>query len=134
MAGPARPGTIAAAQRSQEERVLKPAQTLDLDHLAAQTAGDKALQREILTLFASQSAEILAILGDPNAMPLARADLAHKLKGSARTVGAFALAEAAEATEAGLRAGNPAPAALKDLSGTAESALAAIRSHLSTLS
>ena len=52
------------------------------------------------------------MLRDDAALPQARADLAHKLKGSARTVGAFGLAKAAEAVETGLRAGDATPRAL----------------------
>ncbi len=68
------------------------AQILDLSHLAAQTGGDHALQREILTLFVRQSQEILTLLQDDDSLPQVRADLAHKLKGTARTVGAFEFA------------------------------------------
>lgn len=111
----------------------KSAQILDLSHLAAQTGGDYALQREILTLFVRQSQEILTLLRDDAALPQVRADLAHKLKGSARTVGAFEFAEAAEAVETGLRAGH-APVALKDLSADADAADAAISLYLTSLS
>ncbi len=107
--------------------------TFDLHHLASQTGGDAALQREILTLFADQSTAILSALDDPSALPLARADLAHKLTGSAKAVGAFALAEAAAAAEAEARAGAAAPDALARLPGACEAALAAIRRRLNEL-
>jgi HPt (histidine-containing phosphotransfer) domain-containing protein len=108
--------------------VHKSAQILDLSHLKAQTGGDHALQREILTLFVRQSREILALLRDEAELPQARADLAHKLKGSARTVGAFGLAEAAEAVESGLRAGTPP--VLDDLATAVEAACAGISQYL----
>ncbi len=111
----------------------KSAQILDLGHLAAQTGGDHALQREILTLFVRQSREILALLRDDAALPQARADLAHKLKGSARTVGAFGLAKAAEAVETGLRAGDTTPPALDDLSSDVDAASAGISQYLMRL-
>ncbi len=112
----------------------KSAQILDLSHLAAQTGGDHALQREILALFVRQSQEILTLLRDDDALPQVRADLAHKLKGSARTIGAFEFAQAAETVETGLRAGHAMPAALKDLSADADAADAAISFYLTSLS
>jgi HPt (histidine-containing phosphotransfer) domain-containing protein len=110
--------------------VHKSAQILDLSHLAAQTGGDHALQREILTLFVRQSREILALLRDDAGLPQARADLAHKLKGSARTVGAFGVAEAAEAVETGLLAGDTTPPVLDDLAAAIEAASAGISRYL----
>lgn len=107
--------------------------TFDPHHLASQTGGDTALQRELLTLFADQSKAILSALNDAAAPLLARADLAHKLTGSARAVGAFALAEAAAAAEAEWRTGTAAPRALARLPGASEAALAAIRRHLGEL-
>ena len=71
---------------------------IDLDHLARQTMGDNALELEVLQMFARQAREsmkeLAACEGD------ARAALAHRLKGSARSVGARAVASAAEALEA----------------------------------
>lgn len=115
------------------EEVAQPVKTFDLHHLASQTGGDTALQRELLTLFADQSAAILSVLHDPAALPVARADLAHKLTGSAKAVGAFALAEAAKAAETEFRAGGAAPGALARLPGAYEAALAAIRRRLGEL-
>ena len=112
----------------------KSAQIFDLSHLAAQTGGDHALQREILTLFVRQSQEILVLLQDDAGRPPVSADLAHKLKGSARTVGAFVLADAAEAVESRLRAGHPTSLALEDLSAAADAAHADISRYLTSLS
>ncbi|MEJ0052988.1 MAG: Hpt domain-containing protein [Methylovirgula sp.] len=125
----------ARAPKAAQGTVLhKSAQILDLSHLAAQTGGDHALQREILALFVRQSQEILTLLRDDDALPQVRADLAHKLKGSARTIGAFEFAQAAETVETGLRAGHAMPAALKDLSADADAADAAISFYLTSLS
>jgi HPt (histidine-containing phosphotransfer) domain-containing protein len=113
--------------------VHKSAQILDLSHLATQTGGDHALQREILTLFVRQSREILALLRNDAALPQARADLAHKLKGSARTIGAFGVAEAAEAVEAvetGLLASGTMAPALDDLAAAIDAASAGISQYL----
>ena len=66
---------------------------LDLDHLSRQTMGDRALEQEVLAMFARQIGtvrETIAAADDRE-----RARLAHALKGSARGVGAFALADCA---------------------------------------
>lgn len=71
---------------------------LDRDHLARYTLGDAALEREVLDLFVGQLPQTLAALqtsADPCAWKLA----AHTLKGSARAVGAWQLADAAERAE-----------------------------------
>jgi HPt (histidine-containing phosphotransfer) domain-containing protein len=70
---------------------------LDLVHLARQTLGDRALEREILALFRIQAQAICRQLAE--AAEGQRADLAHTLKGSARAVGAWQVAERAEACE-----------------------------------
>ena len=70
---------------------------IDLVHLACQTHGDRALESELLALFARQAMQIADKLGVP-AQPgeaQARADLAHTLRGSALAVGAAGVAEAA---------------------------------------
>lgn len=77
---------------------------IDLAHLSRQTMGDKALELEVLQMFARQARESMKELA--GAAEDARAALVHRLKGSARSVGAGALAEAAEALEE-----NPADAA-----------------------
>jgi HPt (histidine-containing phosphotransfer) domain-containing protein len=71
---------------------------IDLVHLARQTLGDRALEREILDLFATQVRAVLARL-EAAAVADARLDLAHTLKGSARAVGAWKVAAEAEACE-----------------------------------
>ncbi len=87
---------------------------LDLVHLSRQTFGDHALETELLALFERQAAQLAGGLAAPRSMgdTGARIDLAHMLKGSARSVGAFAVAAAAEAYETALRAGDPREAAL----------------------
>lgn len=76
---------------------------IDLVHLARQTLGDRELEREILALFVRQS----ILLRDRilNSGVLAeRRDLVHTLKGSARAVGAWSVAKAAENVETALMA------------------------------
>jgi HPt (histidine-containing phosphotransfer) domain-containing protein len=99
---------------------------IDLDHLARMTLGDAALEHEVLAMFAEQSAHLISAMA---ALPAETAALAHKLKGSARGIGAFAVADAAARLEAALRAGDKpasALAALKEAVGEARAAIEAI--------
>jgi len=73
---------------------------IDLDHFEAATFGDRALQDEILTLFEAQAAKLLAIIRDSDGK--ARSEAAHALKGAARGIGAFAVADEAEKIERGM--------------------------------
>ena len=67
---------------------------IDTAHLAQQTMNDAELQREVLLIFIDQLAD--ARQGIPAAEGEDRKRLAHKLKGAARAVGAFALSDCAE--------------------------------------
>ena len=80
---------------------------IDLVHLSRQTLSDGALESELLRLFVVQAQQYSAWLGETFAPGEAakQADLTHRLKGSARAIGAFPLAEAADNYEASLRAG-----------------------------
>lgn len=71
---------------------------LDMEHLARQTMGDRALEQEVLALFAHHIGTILHSI--QLADTAERLRLAHTLKGAARSVGAFALADCAERLEA----------------------------------
>ncbi len=73
------------------------ARPIDLVHLAAQTMGDKGLEIEVLEMFSRQSRRILQDMS--GAAPEALAAAAHRLKGSARGVGAFRVADAAARLE-----------------------------------
>jgi HPt (histidine-containing phosphotransfer) domain-containing protein len=61
------------------------------------TLGDRSLEAEVLSLFERQSAVLLAHMG--KSAPAAVAAFAHTLKGSARGIGAWRIAEAADAVE-----------------------------------
>lgn len=80
---------------------------LDFAHLSRQTAGDRNLEREVLTIFRRQASQVLFQL---EAMhdPLNRLEIAHTLNGSATGIGAWRVATAAQALEAAARAGRPA--------------------------
>jgi HPt (histidine-containing phosphotransfer) domain-containing protein len=66
---------------------------IDLVHLARQTMGDKALELEVLQMFARRARVSMKELAGTEGA--ARAAVAHRLKGSARAVGADAIAAAA---------------------------------------
>ncbi|MVA97633.1 histidine kinase [Nitratireductor sp. CAU 1489] len=70
---------------------------IDLVHLARQTMGDRALEQEVLSMFVQQAQSVRDQIGRSNDKQ--RRFLAHGLKGSARGVGAFIVAELADALE-----------------------------------
>lgn len=85
---------------------------VDLAHLTRQTMGDTMLEREILTLFVVQSqVYLLRLQAAETADEWRRA--AHTIKGSARGIGAWKLADVAEAAEhlKGVPVGEPFRAA-----------------------
>jgi HPt (histidine-containing phosphotransfer) domain-containing protein len=71
---------------------------VDLAHLARSTMGDRSLEREVLALFARQATLLLDRMRQ--AEPASVAGIAHTLKGSARGIGAWRVADAAERLEA----------------------------------
>jgi HPt (histidine-containing phosphotransfer) domain-containing protein len=103
---------------------------LDAGHLAAQTGNDLVLQRDLLNLFAAQSAELMAALR--LAEPCVAGDLAHKLNGSARAIGAFELAGAAIDLETA-RAPEEWKAALEAAAAAHGRALGYIEAYLNEL-
>jgi HPt (histidine-containing phosphotransfer) domain-containing protein len=70
---------------------------IDLDHLARMTLGERSLEAEVLALFDRQATILLAHMRE--AAPQAVAAFAHTLKGSARGIGAWRVAAAADAVE-----------------------------------
>jgi HPt (histidine-containing phosphotransfer) domain-containing protein len=76
---------------------------VDFDHLKRMTLGDAGLEREVLAMFSAQSA---ALVDKLSALPTDARALAHTLKGSARAIGAFAVADAATRLESALAAGS----------------------------
>jgi HPt (histidine-containing phosphotransfer) domain-containing protein len=71
---------------------------VDLVHLAKQTLGDKALEAEILQMFARQARALVQEIASAEAATVTA--LAHRLKGSANAVGAFGVSVAAARLEA----------------------------------
>jgi HPt (histidine-containing phosphotransfer) domain-containing protein len=72
---------------------------VDLVYLSRFTLGERALEREVLELFCTQSFVYLERLNDAQSDKDWK-DAAHSLKGSARAIGAWRTAEAAERAEA----------------------------------
>lgn len=99
---------------------------IDFAHLRTMTLGDESLEHEVLAMFAGQAAELAAALAQ---LPPDAAAIAHKLKGSARAIGAMRVASAAADLETALQNGddpaNPL-AALDDAVGEARAAIDAI--------
>ena len=75
---------------------------IDFEHLQRMTLGDAGLEQEVLAMFSAQSARLVHTLA---AMPADASALAHTLKGSARAIGAFAVADAAARLEAAIARG-----------------------------
>ncbi len=71
---------------------------VDLVHLARYTLGNRALEREVLELFRTQSEIYLARLKEAGTEK-AWAEAAHTIKGSARGIGAWRVASTAESAE-----------------------------------
>lgn len=73
---------------------------IDVQHLGRMTLGEAALETEVLALFAAQSHDLVGRLAE---IPADAAALAHTLKGSARAIGAFRVADAALGVETAIR-------------------------------
>jgi HPt (histidine-containing phosphotransfer) domain-containing protein len=98
---------------------------IDIAHLKRMTLGDAGLEREVLAMFAGQAARLIEALA---ALPAEAGEIAHTLKGSARAIGAFFVADAAEALEGAIKDGEPAQALaeLKQAIAQARSAIDAM--------
>ncbi len=72
---------------------------VDFDHLHQYTAGDTALEREVLSVFVQQTDMWLRVLHESGDGDVWK-DAAHTLKGSARGIGAWQVADLCERAEA----------------------------------
>lgn len=86
---------------------------IDRAHLDRMTGGDRALQVEVLGLVREQ-AQVWSRLLDPSVPVADWAVAAHTIKGSARGIGAWHLAELCGAAEAAAQAGPGAPPLSRD--------------------
>jgi HPt (histidine-containing phosphotransfer) domain-containing protein len=96
---------------------------IDSGHLDRMTLGDAGLIREVLAMFSAQAVGLISRL---EAMPSDAPALAHTLKGSARAIGAFRVADAAEVLEAAIRRGEDPAEALAALTDAVAEARAAV--------
>lgn len=106
---------------------------VDIAHLCRYTGGDAAINAEVLTLFANQSTDLLRRLAHAIEARDAKAwrDIAHSLKGGARGIGAFALADlASEAEDVDISDARQAERALHDLKSRALAVTLFIEAYL----
>jgi HPt (histidine-containing phosphotransfer) domain-containing protein len=96
---------------------------IDIEHLQRMTLGDAGLEREVLAMFASQAIHLMRELATPSSD---RRALVHTLKGSARAIGAFRVAEAAGFLEVVLQRGDDPSEALDELTDAVAGARTAI--------
>jgi len=110
------------------QTVLPPEQTIDLAHLARMACGEKSLEAEVLSLFDRQAGMLLARMSSPKVAGA----FAHTIAGSARGIGAWKVAAAAEGLELAARDCDPArfARAHRRLASTIAEAQAAIRALL----
>ena len=92
---------------------------IDMQHLGRMTLGEPALEIEVLALFAAQSCDLALRLAS---MPPDAAVLAHTLKGSARAIGAFRVADATLGLEAAMKSGGDVTRAVVRLQSAVEEA------------
>ena len=100
---------------------------IDVEHLKRMTLGDAGLEQEVLAMFAAQSAKLIGTLAG---RPLDAGALAHTLKGSARAIGAFGVADAAARLEAVLGSGDDPSDVLAELGEAVALARMAIEAAL----
>jgi HPt (histidine-containing phosphotransfer) domain-containing protein len=113
--------SIAEGQPASRASLERP---IDLVHLARMTLGDRGLEREVLALFDRQATVLMSRMRA--ASPGAVTSVAHTLKGSARGVGAWRVAAAAEAVELAASGEGDLSAAITRLAAVAEEARAVI--------
>lgn len=104
-------------------------QPLDIQHLSNKTMGDPELVREVLSIFRRQARQMLFQL-EALTDPRGRLEIAHALNGSAKGVGAWRVAEAADQLERMARDGRPSGAAVAELAESVSEVLGKIDEHL----
>jgi HPt (histidine-containing phosphotransfer) domain-containing protein len=119
--------SVAEGQSSSRGSLERP---IDLVHLSRMTLGDRGLEREVLALFDRQATVMVSRMR--SASPGSVTTVAHTLKGSARGVGAWRVAAAAEAVELAASGEGDLSAAITRLAAMAEEARAVIAELLRT--
>src|SRR3974390_920888 len=100
---------------------------IDIDHLQRMTLGDAGLEREVLAMFSAQAVHLADALAS---LPVDAGALAHTLKGSARAIGAFGVADAAARLETLIKNGGDPSEALAELSEAVAQARSAVEGVL----
>jgi len=98
-----------------------------IGHLDRMTLGDASLERQVLAMFTAQTVGLVGALAG---LPADAGALVHQLKGSARAIGAFRLADAAGRLEAELLKGGDPAQPLGDLTEALIEARATIEAML----
>ena len=93
---------------------------IDRAHLARMTHGERALEREVLQLYATQADLLLGRMGQSPSTAVAA--LAHTLNGSSRGVGAWQVADAAAAVEADVAEGRDTASSVRQLASAIRAA------------
>jgi HPt (histidine-containing phosphotransfer) domain-containing protein len=102
---------------------------IDEAHLEQMTLGDRGLEREVLQIFVRQAAIMMGRIA--GAEPALVAAAAHTLTGSARGIGAWRVAHAAERLERASSTGrNALSEAIAELKAASHEASAAIGARL----
>lgn len=96
---------------------------IDIEHLQRMTLGDDGLEREVLAMFSAQAVRLAGALAT---LPTDARALVHTLKGSARAIGAFPVADAAARLEAVLANGDDPSQALAELDDAVAQARSAV--------
>jgi HPt (histidine-containing phosphotransfer) domain-containing protein len=97
---------------------------IDRAHLAQMTLGERSLELEVLRLFDLQAELLLARMREVG--PEGVATLAHTLSGSAKGIGAWRVAAAAEAAECAVKQSAPLDPAMAGLAASVDEARRAI--------
>jgi HPt (histidine-containing phosphotransfer) domain-containing protein len=96
---------------------------IDFEHLRRMTLGDQRLKREVLAMFSAQAVSLTDMLAT---LPADAGALAHTLKGSARAIGAFGVADAANRLEALIHNGSDPAEAVAELNDAVALARSAV--------
>ncbi|MBO6716363.1 MAG: Hpt domain-containing protein [Rhizobiaceae bacterium] len=93
-----RPPPQKTTAHQERPRMVVEAPPIDMEHLTRQTLGDDSIAREVLGLFLIEMGAAREAIGAEEEAE--RREVAHRLKGAARAIGAFSLAESAAHIEA----------------------------------
>jgi HPt (histidine-containing phosphotransfer) domain-containing protein len=120
---------MARSSRNRLSRITAPAiaavrPAIDMEHLSHMTLGERRLEIEVLRLFERQAELLLARMREVG--PEGVATLAHTLSGSAKGIGAWRVAAAAEAAESAVKQHEPLDPAMAGLAASVDEARRAI--------